>query len=221
VSKRDGQGPAAQRATPSHAEIVSALAEYGYAVNAEMARKIRVYVSLLERWNSKMALTTVRDSAEVLRVHFGESLFALRVAGPLAGLLADVGSGAGFPAMPLKLACSELQVRLYESNRKKAAFLQEVIWALGLERVEVLTDRVGKKQAPAAFGDVITARAVGEHETVVRWARSALRAGGRVLLWVTGGDAEMVRGMPGWQWQRPEKIPGTRERVILVGTKSE
>src|SRR5271169_1976797 len=86
------------------------------------------YLDLLLRWNARVNLTAVRDAETIVTRHFGESLFAARAllggGGAAASTLADVGSGAGFPGIPMKLFAPEIDVTLIESHKKKAVFLR-------------------------------------------------------------------------------------------------
>src|SRR5271156_2910307 len=100
--------------------IRAALKPYGVAANDLLCEQIRMYIDLLLRWNQKTSLTTVTDPTEILRFHFGESLFAAGCVPIRHGRLADVGSGAGFPAVPIRMVSEGLEVILVESNQKKA-----------------------------------------------------------------------------------------------------
>src|SRR5512135_2506624 len=105
-------------------------------------QNISIYVDLLLRWNARINLTAVRDPENIISRHFGESLFlsaylfpfgwrpALSAQAPPPHAL-DLGSGAGFPGLPLKIYVPELRLTLVESNRKKSVFLAETIRALG------------------------------------------------------------------------------------------
>src|SRR5947208_1608074 len=84
---------------------------------------IRIYIELLLKWNSKLNLTAIRDPEEIVSRHFGESLFAARQLFPAADShesVIDVGSGAGFPGLPLKLWSQNIDLTLIESNQRKA-----------------------------------------------------------------------------------------------------
>ena len=89
-----------------------------------------------------MSLTTVTNPNEILKFHFGESLFAAPAAQISDGRLADVGSGAGFPGLAIRILVEPLEVMLIESNTKKAAFLSEVSRELCLKDVEVFRGRM-------------------------------------------------------------------------------
>src|SRR5882724_6470943 len=113
-------------------------------------RYISIYVDLLLRWNARINLTAVRQPEEIVTRHFGESFLAARClfpevdgepeygdAGQIHPHVIDVGSGAGFPGLPIKLWAPRVQLTLIESNQKKATFLKEVVRNLDLKSAEV------------------------------------------------------------------------------------
>jgi 16S rRNA (guanine527-N7)-methyltransferase len=136
-------------------------------------------MAVLLAWNEKVNLTAIRDPLEVLYRHFCECMYAA-VAVPLqAGRLADVGSGAGFPGLALKIVRPELQVFLIESNVKKATFLAEVVRELQLADTRVLVSRyeeLGEEITPLDF---VCSRALGEFDKFLSWARSDRVAAGQ------------------------------------------
>src|SRR5271155_1161393 len=111
----------------SASQIEKALAPYGLRVSPGLSASIRGYIAILLRWNSKISLTTVVEPLEILKFHFGESFFAAAAVPITHSRLADVGSGAGFPGLPLAMLIPQLEVVLIESNLKKATFLSEGI----------------------------------------------------------------------------------------------
>ena len=176
-----------------------------------------MYTSLLLKWNKAISLTTVTDPVKILEFHFGESLFAVSAAALKNGRLADVGSGAGFPGLPLAMALSDLRVTLIEANLKKCAFLAEVVRTLDLKNVEILRERMEDVSAKVSPFDFISARALGQHEELLDWANVHLSSNGRVILWLGEADAEFISGKIGWKWQKPALIPGSHGRFILSG----
>src|ERR1700733_707690 len=94
--------------------------------------QLSVYLDLLLKWNARTNLTAIRDPEEIVRRHFGESLFAARHVDPDATTLLDFGSGAGFPGVPIALLRPKIQVTLAESQNKKASFLREIVRTLNL-----------------------------------------------------------------------------------------
>ena len=199
------------------AEVRAALEPFGIEVGVRLAEQIRIYVRTLLFWNQKVNLTTVTEPQEILTRHFGESMFGAQFLGRRDGVLADVGSGAGFPGLALKLACPALRVKLIEPTIKKAVFLSEVVRALELSGVEVVKERTERIRGLGA--DVVTARAVGELAVLLGWAGDAVVARGQVLLWLGAADAEQCRRTPGWEWAEPALIPLSGNRVVLSGIR--
>ena len=197
--------------------ISEELRTYGVSATADICSAIRTYISLLLHWNRTISLTAVTDHLEVLRFHFGESMFAASSIANRNGRLADVGSGAGFPGIPLKLALPALEVILIESNAKKAAFLAEAIRELGLERTEIYRGRFEDFRAEGPEFDFVTARAIGRHEELIKWAFGAIKLGGSLILWLGADDAAQVMLKKAWRWSKPLPIPGSHSRTILVG----
>jgi len=206
---------------PSNQEIVDALRPYEFGATPDFCEKTKLYINLLLRWNEKVPLTTITSTKEILRFHFGESLFGI-VAGRIEERrLADVGSGAGFPGAPLAMALPGLQVILIESNAKKAAFLSELKRELLLQNLAVYRGRAESMAAEERF-DIVTARAVGEYAKLLTWARKHLdQAGtGRTVLWLGTRQIDEVRTHGRWEWAKPIPVPKTRGRYVLVGSLS-
>jgi 16S rRNA (guanine(527)-N(7))-methyltransferase RsmG len=209
----------------SNQEIADILREYSVVADAKssLVAAIQVYISLLLRWNRSISLTTVTDPEEIVRFHFGESFLAAS-AGPItSGRLADVGSGAGFPGLPLKMLIPALDLVLVESNAKKATFLAEVVRKLALDRVRVFRGRMeelsGEESAGTVEGfDFITARAFGQFGDLLVWASDHLNELGRICLWLGEDDLAVVSKNFDWSWGAPIRIPGSTRRFILTGS---
>jgi 16S rRNA (guanine527-N7)-methyltransferase len=135
--------------------------------------------------------------------------------------LADVGSGAGFPGLALKIACPDMNLVLIESNKKKCAFLSEVVRTLGLTGVEVLPERFEQIRPESVQANSITARALGEFKALLKWSAQALARRGHIMLWLGAEDTTRIAGDPSWLWQPAEKIPDSQRRFILVGRPME
>ena len=197
--------------------IKSVLQEYGVVADQALCWNIRTYTSLLLRWNRRVALTAVTDPMKILRFHFGESLFAASAVPIEDGRLADIGSGAGFPGLPLRMMRSDLKVVLIEPNSKKATFLSEIIRQLDLDHVSVFRGRMEDIRAEEPVFDLVTARAVGRHRDLLVWSRAHLRDG-KLVLWLGEEDASIISRLSGWTWTSPLRIPGSIGRYILVGS---
>ena len=191
---------------------------YGVAPIPGLASRIRVFVDLLLKWNRTISLTTITDPANIVEFHFGESLFVLSQLQIEKSRLADVGTGAGFPGLPLAMALPALEVTLIESNVKKCAFLAEVIRQLQLSNAAVYQGRMESVPLDCAPFDFVTARALGQFDDLLAWSRVHLTAGGKVLLWLGESDAVEISGYSGWDWTLPRLIPGSDRRVILSGS---
>jgi 16S rRNA (guanine527-N7)-methyltransferase len=140
---------------PLSAEIIRrALAEFQLSANDVQVLQIQQYIKILLAWNEKVNLTAIRHPLEILNRHFCESMYAAGAVPVENGRLADVGSGGGFPGLPLKIMRPDLQVFLIESSIKKATFLAEVVRDLGLTEARVLVGRyeeLGEEVAPLDF----------------------------------------------------------------------
>lgn len=190
-----------------------------------------------------MNLTAVRDPEQIITRHFGESLFAAqqlfhRPSAPLAPgdctenaeplkhhaqrqdlssiTLADVGSGAGFPGVPIKLFAPDLRLVLVESQAKKAMFLRELIRALELQNAEVF---IGRAEQWNHTADAVTLRAVEKFEQVLPVTARLVSAGGRVCLLIGESQASTAASLlPDVNWQTPVPIPLSSGRVVLLGS---
>ena len=206
---------------PTVASITEWLAPFEVVISSHQADQIQKYLGLLVLWNQKISLTSIEDKQEIVSRHFGESLFCAKFIPDRRCRLADVGSGAGFPGMPLKLLRREMQVLLIEQDTRKAAFLNEVVRLLNLDTVKVLRTHYEAMPPDLANFDVVTARAVGNHKLILKWASPRLAEGGRVILMVGIDDATRIMTTKGWIWENPCPVPLSRKRVILIGTPSK
>ncbi len=132
--------------------------------------------------------------------------------------LADVGSGAGFPGIPMKLFAPEVELTLIESHNKKATFLREVVRALDLDRAEVFSGRAEHWEKTADF---VTLRALEQFERALPVAAGLVAHGGRLYLLIGTGQVPTARKVLGasWTWQEPVPVPLSTERVVLVGSR--
>src|ERR1700678_3256164 len=132
-------GPMAQ---VSNAEIKCLLGPYGVDASDHLCNQIRIYTELLLGWNRRISLTTVTDPAQVVRFHFGESIFAASAVPIRNGRLADVGAGPGFPSIPISMVNTEVLSTPIESNSKKSTFMSEVARSLSLSGVHPFRGRM-------------------------------------------------------------------------------
>ena len=210
--------------TPSPAALSAdtirrALGEFQIAISDSQVLQIQQYTRILLVWNEKINLTSIRDPLEILNRHFCECMYAASTVPVEHGRLADLGSGAGFPGLPLKIIRPELQVFLIESNVKKATFLAEVIRDLGLAGARVLVSRyeeLGEEIAPLDF---VCSRALGEFGPFLEWAHSEKVAAKQVILWIGARDLPEIQKMQSWEWREPIPVPHSLRRLLLVGTR--
>ena len=167
------------------------------------------YLDLLMRWNARTNLTAIREPEEIVRRHFGESLFAAANLGePVPDTLLDLGSGAGFPGLPIALAHPDLPVTLAESQNKKSTFLREAVRTLGLNNVEVWAGRAEALPATRRF-HTVALRAVDDMAAAL--AAAAPLASSQLLLLTTGEPALA----PGFESESSLRIPGSASGILL------
>jgi 16S rRNA (guanine527-N7)-methyltransferase len=205
----------------SEATIRHALGEFQVTVDDEQVARIQQYIKILRHWNEKLNLTAIREPLEILYRHFCESMFAVGAIPVEKCRLADIGSGPGFPGLPMKILRPEIELFLVESNIKKGTFLAEVVRELELSNARVLINRyeeLGEELAPL---DYLCSRAVGEFGPFLEWAASNRVSASNVILWIGGRDLDEVRKSPEWEWREPIAIPQSLRRYLLVGAKKE
>ncbi|MEO7028839.1 MAG: 16S rRNA (guanine(527)-N(7))-methyltransferase RsmG [Acidobacteriaceae bacterium] len=163
----------------SEARIAELLQPYLPKAPPALCASLSTYLDLLLRWNARTNLTAIRDPEEIVRRHFGESLFAGIYLHPLLppnAMLLDFGSGAGFPGLPIQLLLPDLTVTLAESQGKKASFLREVVRALDL-KTEVWLGRVEDMPSDRRF-NAVTLRAVDNMDVALAEAARRLHPSG-------------------------------------------
>jgi 16S rRNA (guanine527-N7)-methyltransferase len=178
---------------------------------------IRVHLELLMRWNQRMNLTSLRTPEAIVQRHFGESLFAARKLCPRTAQLSliDVGSGAGFPGLPIKYWAPGLKVTLVEGHGKKATFLREVCRAMPhLADVLVLNARAESLSCQTA--ELVTLRAVEQFEQVLPVAAGLVAPGGRLAMLIGESQRERVLDLlPGGE-SSAVAIPSSEHRLLVT-----
>jgi len=194
--------------------------------------QISIYIDLLLRWNARINLTAIRHPEEIATRHFGESFFLARHLFPKSGTdhrplttdhrpphVLDIGSGAGFPALPLKLWAPHIHLTLIESNNKKAAFLREVARALTLTNINVITDRAEVLAARPDFPrtEVVTLRAVEHFEAILPQAVTLLAPRATLALLIGAAQLPRLTAATTMKWHPPIPIPQSHTRVLSIG----
>jgi 16S rRNA (guanine527-N7)-methyltransferase len=209
------------------ARIADLLAPFtgGEALPPRLLDALQRYLDLLLRWNARVNLTAVREPQNIVTRHFGESLFAARLLlrdreGLAVSTLVDVGSGAGFPGIPIKLFAPVLNLTLIEPNYKKTVFLREVVRSLGLEPVEVFCGRAERWTKTAALG---TLRAVEQFERALPVAASLVANDGRLGLLIGSSQVATAQQLLSKQWRcwEPVAVPLSEARVFLVADRKK
>lgn len=193
-------------ATPDPATPAAALMEGGLRLGVPLSphtvARLVLYLQELTRWNAKVNLTGHATQADIINKDFLDSLAAFTLIKPDPGLIRpgpglrvlDVGTGAGFPGLVLKLQDPDLAVTLLEPSQKKAAFLHHMIGLLGVSGTTVLIARI-EDLKPGQVGpfDLVTSRAV-RPELILQEAPRLLASGGQVLLFRAGPLQEVPAG---------------------------
>jgi len=206
---------------PSEEDLRRLLLPFGLDLSSAQLASLLTYLNLLLHWNRRINLTALRGPEECVTRLFGESIYLARWI-ELRGQLLDVGSGAGFPGLALKIAFPTLEVTLLEPVAKKRAFLKEVARACQWEGVEVLGERVEvfacSQQAPQWAA--ATSRALGHYETLVPSMLRCLKPQGSLFLWVTRTQGSDLGKMgEAVEWQSPLRIPLSDQGEIWHGVK--
>lgn len=190
----------------------------------------RTYYDELILWNERVNLTSITEFPEVQIQHFLDSLAGLLILEPkwAPGLcLIDIGTGAGFPGVPLKMVRPEIRLALLESTRKKAAFLRHLVSVLSLEGTEVLEGRaeeIGRRSESREAYDAAVSRAVAELRVLLELAVPLLRVGGLFVAYKGKDIGEELRmaekaldTLHGRVVEvRPVQLPGLEEPRHLI-----
>jgi 16S rRNA (guanine527-N7)-methyltransferase len=198
--------------TLTEPQIAALLTPYLPETPASLLPQLSLYLDLLLKWNARTNLTAIRDPEEIVRRHFGESLFAARHLHPKTATLLDFGSGAGFPGLPIALYRSDIAVTLAESQNKKATFLREAIRTLHLP-TEVWPNRV-ETMPPSRQFNTVTLRAVDNMAAAL--SAAAPRAAHELLL-LTGTPPELPANFTP---HPPISIPNTQTSLLLRATRT-
>jgi 16S rRNA (guanine527-N7)-methyltransferase len=228
---------------PCHSEPGRRPSEEPAVLSAAQLKDISTYIDILLHWNTRINLTAIRNEKEIVTRHFGESLFAARhlfpphpVSSSVPSVppvskdfdsandrrpttndrVADLGSGAGFPGIPIKLWAPNINLTLIESNQKKATFLRELSRALTLTNVNIQNARA--ETLPPSTFDVVTLRAVERLPKVLPVAATLLAPQGRLALLISTSQLDPTRAtIPSFTWTPPIPIPQSQSRILLLG----
>jgi 16S rRNA (guanine527-N7)-methyltransferase len=181
---------------------------------ADAPEKLATYGNLLMHWNTRLSLTAIRDEAQVIERHLLEGVFAAEHH-PSGATALDFGSGTGVPGIPVAICHPELSVTLAESQRKKAAFLQEVVRTLGLSA----SVHAGRAETlpPGSF-DAVWMRAVDKSAAMLPAAAARAARNGFLCLLGTGVVPQLSTDLGHWRW-KTVSFPGSTGRVLHIGQR--
>ncbi len=189
----------------------------GDPLTTATVEQVSRYLDLLLKWNAKMNLTAVRRADDMVTRHFGESFFAAKewLSADDVKNVIDLGSGAGFPGLPMAIYAPQTRVTLIESQNKKATFMKEVVRELALANVNVFA---GRGEDYPGRASLVTMRAVEKFGEAVRTASVLVEPGGGKLGVMIGADQH--RDLPAeFEWKVGKTIPGTTGRIVVLGSR--
>lgn len=180
------------------AEFYQYLAEQGFTLSDLQKNQFKRYFELLIEWNKKINLTAITEKEEVYLKHFYDSLAPV-LQGHIKNepvRLLDIGAGAGFPSLPMKILCPELEVTIIDSLNKRINFLTLLAGELGLDKVHFYHGRAedfGQDKTFRATFDIVTARAVARMQVLSELTIPFLTIGGRLIaLKAAAADEELA-----------------------------
>jgi 16S rRNA (guanine527-N7)-methyltransferase len=197
----------------------------GFDVNAAMSDALERYYLLLAKWNEKINLTSFRLPAsgedEAIDRLLIEPIVAARHVAASASTMIDIGSGGGSPAIPLKIAAPQLQLRMVESKTRKAVFLREAVRDLPLKMVEVETSRFEELLSRPELHeglDLVTIRAVRVEARTLVTLQAFLKPGGQLFLFRGPGGADLATSItPPLSWLATYPlIEELRSRLVVL-----
>ena len=188
-------------------EFTKKLQEIEITLNEEQQNQFYMYMNLLIEWNQKINLTAITEPKEIILKHFIDSLTILKEIKNDSKVI-DVGTGAGFPGIPLKIANPSLNIVLLDSLNKRINFLNEVIEHLKLKSIETIHARieeVGKNEKYREQYDVVTSRAVSNLNVLAEYMLPLTKLGGKCIC-MKGAEVE-------------EEIENSKNAINLLGGK--
>jgi 16S rRNA (guanine527-N7)-methyltransferase len=192
-------------------ELKEGAERLGIKITDSMLERFEVFHEELLLWNRRMNLISRGDEQRIVRRHFLDSLNAVEFVPPNASIL-DIGSGAGFPGVPMGIVRNDVMIELLEPKLKRFEFLSHLVGALGLEikvrraRVEDVSERY----------DVILSRSVGKLEWLVRAGRHVLASGGRAITYKGSGFEKELEAVKGWTVEDRKQREFCRGSIVVL-----
>lgn len=194
-------------------ELAEAIAGFGIpGPTEEQTSRLANHYSMLCRWNQRLNLTRITEPREAARLHYAESLFGARfIAG--AQTLLDIGSGAGFPAIPIAVARPDVHVTALEANQKKSLFLKEAKDELGLANLKVVTSRLEEFDWDGY--EMLTSRALDRAESILPSVIQQLSTKQRLMIYCTADLAQKLEGRIDLRIET-HSIPNSAARIVAI-----
>lgn len=205
---------------------------FDFHFSVEQLEQFFAYMNLLIEWNEKMNLTAIVEPNEIILKHFIDSITILKEIDNNSKII-DVGTGAGFPGVPLSIMNPTLKITLADSLNKRLIFLQEVVNQLGLKNIEIIharAEELGKNKKYRENFDAATSRAVANLSTLSEYLIPLVKVGGKIISMKAGGAQEEIEAAKkaikilGGKIEEIEefKLPQTEiERTIILIKKEE
>ena len=205
---------------------------FDFHFSVEQLEQFFAYMNLLIEWNEKMNLTAIVEPNEIILKHFIDSITILKEINNNSKII-DVGTGAGFPGVPLSIMNPTLKITLADSLNKRLIFLQEVVNQLGLKNIEIIharAEELGKNKKYRENFDAATSRAVANLSTLSEYLIPLVKVGGKIISMKAGGAQEEIEAAKkaikilGGKIEGIEefKLPKTEiERTIILIKKEE
>jgi 16S rRNA (guanine(527)-N(7))-methyltransferase RsmG len=205
--------PELQRVPQWFAELLERELRPWIRLSEQQIRQLHAHYELLQLWNTKINLTSIKHGVETVIRHYCESLFfgAHFPGNPVSVTVADLGSGAGFPGFPLAVLKPEWKVAVIESNQRKAVFLRET--TRGLDNLSVLAQRA---EDVSISSDWLVSRAVSPPEVLKNVPRLASQVG----LMLGEEDFSTVKSISNIAWSEPLRLPWGDRRICVFGEVS-
>jgi 16S rRNA (guanine527-N7)-methyltransferase len=196
--------------------LIAGAAQLGIPLSSDQGAQLIRLLDELDDWNQRMNLTAIRERGQQITKHLLDSL---AVHSYLHGArIADIGTGAGFPGLPLAVALPRLELTLVDSTAKKLKFVEHAALALGLRNVQTVHTRAESYRPKERF-DCVVSRAVGPIETFVKWSGHLCVGGGRLLAMKGRYPTDELEHIPsGWKLAAVHRlnVPGLDEQRHLV-----
>ena len=216
-------------------QLLRECAEIGISLTEKQEQQFEEYCRLLLEWNEKMNLTAITEVPEIITKHFTDSLSLIKILPDLADRkekVIDVGTGAGFPGIPLKIVFPNLEINLLDSLGKRITFLNEVIRVLGLQEIQAVHGRaedVGRNNVSRETFDICVSRAVANLSTLSEYCLPLLRVGGVFIPYKSGHvEEELTPAMGALDKLGGDislinrfRLPNGDDRVLIKITKVE